>query len=524
VITFSVDLILFFLLFALFVYVFAISTMGNLHKAYLVFHFTMMLWPLLQFAMKVVEGEELELIFQQAAFVDGLLLVVGWFVFSLFLAGQSSVLRRRFSLTIYVPALCGILGVTANPQGMFITKLQGDTAQLAYGILFWVYIAIALGYLIASLYAICQTRKPASAPRIVKQVRQVIKGILVLFVFILSDVIFNVVLAQRLPIIPGLTSLGILLSAVFFVIAIRRDKVFNLLTIAHQDIIDTIQYGILVLDDNETVIEINKTLRPEVQWRIGDRFRVEELLAKAKDEPSKASFLESYRTEPMKGSGIELIFGENERRYILIHVAPIIVEGTMIGRSITFQDISEVRRLLNRLEQLAVTDSLTGCYNRYYVTRRLEQEVRMNARYRIPFAFILLDIDRFKRINDQYGHLAGDEVLCSVVNIIQQVLRQTDTLGRYGGEEFMIYMPHTDSTQAGILAERVRSAIELQAITIDSSADTLFVTVSMGLLSISADQVEHQIEPASYVQQLFATADEALYEAKNGGRNRIVGR
>lgn len=523
--TFSVDLVLFFILFVLFVYVFAISTIGSLHKAYLVFHFTMMLWPLLQFAIKTVEDEEVKLVFQQAAFIDGILLVVGWFVFALFLAGQSGLLRRRLSLTIYLPALFGVVGVIVNPRGMFLTSLQGgDIAQHGYGILFWIYIAISLSYLIASLYAIYQTRKSASAPRIVKQVRRVIKGILVLFIFILSDVIFNVVLAQWLPIIPGLTSLGILLSAVFFVIAIRRDKVFNLLTIAHQDIIDTIQYGILVLDDNETVVEINKTLRPEAQWRIGDRFRVEDLLSKAKDEPNKAAFLEAYRTDPMKSSEIELIFGENEHRYILVHVAPIIVESTMIGRSITFQDVSEVRRLLNRLEQLAATDGLTGCYNRYYLTRHLEQEVRKNARYRIPFAFILLDIDWFKRINDQYGHLVGDEVLCSVVSKIQQVLRRTDTLARYGGEEFMIYMPHADSTQASILAERVRSVIELHAITVDSSADSISVTVSLGLVSIGADKVEHKLEPASYVRQLFASVDEALYEAKKGGRNRIVSR
>lgn len=521
---FSVDFILFSLLLALFMYVFATSAIGNLHKAYLVFHFTMMLWPLLQFAMKTVEDEAYKLFFLKAAFADGILLAVGWFVFAMFLAGRSGMLIRKASLVIYIPALLGLFGVIVNPHGMFFGTSRHDNFRSPYGELFWVCIAISLSYLAASLYVINQTRKSTASPRIDKQVRQVIKGISALFAFALSDVLANVVFAQWLPFIPGLTSLGILLSAASFVIAIRRDKVFDLLTIAHQDIIDTIQHGILVLDDRETVVEVNKMLRPHVRLRVGDRFRMDEFLSGVHDEGKAEQFLESYYRDPMKRSEIEVRCGNGERKYVKIHAAPIIVEGMRIGRSITFQDVSEIRRLLNRLEQLALTDGLTGCYNRYYLTRHLEQEVRKNGRYRIPFAFILLDIDRFKQINDRHGHLAGDEVLCGVVDKIRQELRQTDTLARYGGEEFMIYLPHTDSSQANALAERIRSAIESHSVTVESSADSLSVTVSMGLLSVSPGKADLQADPANYVQRLFASADEALYEAKNGGRNRIVSR
>ena len=522
--SFSIDLILFFALFALFVYVIATTTIGNLHKAYLTLHFTMMLWPLLQFAMKTAGDKAYKLFYLKAAFVDGMLLVIGWFVFTLFLVGQSDWLKRKTSLVIYIPALLGIVGVILNPQERFASAPRTPDSGSHYGVLFWVYIVISLGYLVASLSIVHHKRKSAAAPQIEKRDQSFSKGILTVFAFVLSDVILNVALAPGLPTLPGLTSLGILISAALFVIAIRRDKVFDLLTIAHQDIIDTIQYGILVLDDRETVVEVNKMLSPHARLRVGDRFRMDDFLSCAHDECKAREFFHSYHNDPMIRSEIELLCGESEPIYVKIIAAPIIVEGLRIGRSITFQDVSETRRLLNRLEQLALTDSLTGCYNRYYLTRHLEQEVRKNARYLIPYAFILLDIDWFKQVNDQHGHLVGDEVLCGVVDKIQQVLRQTDTLARYGGEEFMIYLSHTDASEANVLAERIRSVIETHVIAVENSTDSLSVTVSMGLLSVRPETAKDHADPAGYVQRLFASADEALYEAKNGGRNRIVSR
>lgn len=550
ILSLSLDLILLFLLFVLFVYVIATVTITSLHKVYLFFHIAMMLWPFCQFAIKTIAIEKLQLLFLKAAFVDLCLLAVGWLVFTIFLTGQSNFLQRKISLTIYIPALIAALGVMANPGGIFVLPVNDSYIHRTYGQLFWYIIAILLGYLFGSLHIIFRTLMSDIAPRIKKQVKQVIKGIVVLVVFVLLDIFLNVILAAWLPIIPGLTSLGISVSAVYFVIAIHRDKVFDLVTIAHQDIIDTIHHGILVLDENETVVEINQSLRPYVDLQIGDRFHIDALLSKVSAVSIVDSFLETYRKYPMEKSKTEFIRDENGQRFITIHAAPIKVKGTRIGRIITVQDVSEVCRLLEKtnlqndlleeqnqsliavrdelsqtnlkLEQLVITDSLTGCYNRHYLTRQLEQSVIENRRYRIPFAIILLDIDFFKLVNDQYGHLVGDEVIGSMVKIIKQSLRQTDILVRYGGEEFMIYLPHTNQSQASILAERVRSVIESTKIIAGNGAFYLSITVSMGLLSISHFRDEHVGNSTNYLNELLASVDEALYQAKEEGRNRIV--
>jgi two-component system cell cycle response regulator len=261
-------------------------------------------------------------------------------------------------------------------------------------------------------------------------------------------------------------------------------------------------------------------------------------------------FLQAYRKHPLERTEVEIISNEADPRHISIHAAPIMVSGTMVGRIITFQDMSELRRLIDetslqneilqdrnqsliviqdelfqtnqKLEQMAITDSLTGCYNRHYLTQQLEYEVMKNIRYQIPFAIFLLDIDFFKLVNDNYGHLVGDEVICSTVEAIKQTLRRTDILARYGGEEFIIYSPYTSQSQANILAERVKSAVESNKVIAKNVAHSLSVTISMGLLSINDFTIENLKNPKTYLNELFESVDKALYQAKKEGRNRIV--
>lgn len=150
--------------------------------------------------------------------------------------------------------------------------MHGGYVERSYGPLFWLFILFLICTIINSLYIIYSALISNATQRIKKQVTHVLKGVLVLTVFVLLDVFLNVVLFKSQPVIPGMTSLGILISAIFFVIAIHRDKIFDLVTIAHQDIIDTLTLGILVLDDNETVVEINRSLLPKINLQIGDRF------------------------------------------------------------------------------------------------------------------------------------------------------------------------------------------------------------------------------------------------------------
>jgi diguanylate cyclase len=169
---------------------------------------------------------------------------------------------------------------------------------------------------------------------------------------------------------------------------------------------------------------------------------------------------------------------------------------------------------LNRsLESIATVDSLTGVLNR----RGLEDaSIKMQdicKRINLSMAVLLIDIDYFKKVNDTYGHLVGDDVLRHIAKTISGILRSSDVLGRYGGEEFCAFLPNTTESDALGLAERIRAGIEATPIKLGSNV-TLKTTVSIGV----ADSVR-----AGYdFKGLLATADSAMYGAKNSGRNRVM--
>lgn len=517
------DLYMFFLMFILFAYLFVSVTVTNLHKSYFYFHFLMMLWPLFQFAIKITENPAIQLVYVKLAFVDLSLLGAGWLVYTFFLTEHTALLRNKKAVLFFLPALLTSAGVLVNYRGMFVQPFDGAYINRYYGPLFWIVIPVLLGYLLVPLFIMAKTFASAQAPRTKRKIKLVLIGIVVLLAFAVFDIFINVIYFSSAMIVPGLTSLGIFVSAIFFVIAIRRYKMLDIVMIAHQDVIDTIADGILVLDEHERVMEINRSFRPYLDLRLGERFVIESFLKFSCGEPQREQFLQTYREEPLRTARIDIIAEEADRRYISLQTAPIILNKVRVGRIVTLQDVTEVRRLVNDLERMAVTDSLTGCYNRHYLTRHLESDIMLHVRGHRPFAILLLDIDFFKRINDQFGHLAGDEVIVWTVNTIRRSIRQTDIIARFGGEEFMIYLPDTAPTEAAILAERIKASVETRQATVENGAYRLSITVSIGLLSVDTFEGELQSNPNGYITQLFAMVDEALYQAKKNGRNQVVG-
>ena len=170
-----------------------------------------------------------------------------------------------------------------------------------------------------------------------------------------------------------------------------------------------------------------------------------------------------------------------------------------------------------RLEQEIITDSLTGVFNRRYLDRRLDEEVVSARRYKQPLSVMLLDIDHFKQINDKYGHQTGDQVLIALGKTALEVLRETDILTRYGGEEFLIMSPHTPLAGAIKLAERIRQYIEAHDFGLPKAPDATHgpkVTVSIGV-AVLGDGIED-------TESLVRAADENLYRAKQQGRNQVI--
>lgn len=178
-------------------------------------------------------------------------------------------------------------------------------------------------------------------------------------------------------------------------------------------------------------------------------------------------------------------------------------QGERIGYIQIRQDVTSQKRL----EELWMTDHLTGLHNRQSIDQLWEREIQRSVRYGDIFSVLLIDIDHFKQVNDNYGHLVGDELLFQFAQLLQQVSRDTDHVGRWGGEEFVVLIPNTNLSSAVLMAEKLRDTIESFNFTTVGK-----LTVSIGLATYRNGMNQ---------DELFAVADAALYRAKACGRNRV---
>lgn len=166
-----------------------------------------------------------------------------------------------------------------------------------------------------------------------------------------------------------------------------------------------------------------------------------------------------------------------------------------------------------RLEMLAHTDPVTHLLNRRGLVRRLASELDRVRRYNAPLALLLIDLDRFKTVNDTYGHLAGDNVLTEMGTLLQRATRSVDVVGRYGGEEFVVVLPETNPDGALIFAQRICEKIATHKFTMGEGI-TSHLTASIGVANFPATGVHSP-------EELLNSADVALYKAKEGGRNAV---
>nr|BBJ04610.1 diguanylate cyclase [Marinobacter nauticus] len=171
-----------------------------------------------------------------------------------------------------------------------------------------------------------------------------------------------------------------------------------------------------------------------------------------------------------------------------------------------------LERANEQLAKLSMTDRLTGLLNRGTWENLVDAEYERYRRYGQATSLVMFDIDHFKPVNDNYGHLAGDEVIRHTAQTTRNNIRQSDSAGRYGGEEFGIILPETDAENARIICERIRESIEKS--TVETSAGNITYTISMGIAQLTD-------EPENYMQWM-QKADEALYSAKESGRNKVV--
>ena len=203
--------------------------------------------------------------------------------------------------------------------------------------------------------------------------------------------------------------------------------------------------------------------------------------------------------------------GDGTRHFHAIFSPLLSGAGWPTGFLCVARDITDRKKMEQELERLATTDTLTGVANRRRFLEQAEMELHRFHRFNIPVALLMLDIDHFKRVNDSYGHAAGDTVLCHLSRLAEARLRSSDLFGRLGGEEFAILLPGTDLAGAADFAEQFRQCVAETPVPTD--AGTISFSLSIGIGIYQAGDLG--------TETVFARADEALYRAKNAGRNRV---
>ena len=260
-------------------------------------------------------------------------------------------------------------------------------------------------------------------------------------------------------------------------------------------------------DSTTSSIEWESTLSPEIQSGA--------LIPMASGEEAWALIslgeMRDWDRSPLSPRKIELCQTLADLATMALEKARLYEECNRRARELTTL-YRETARLFEQTKRLSTTDPLTGLYNSRYLDKVLARETALAERYGGSFSLVMLDIDDFKRCNDLYGHLAGDCVLQELARLLESHVRQVDVVIRYGGEEFIILLPHTDRKGAFEIGERIRRAVRAHSFADAKEGSDIRLTISLGIATYPQD--------ASGASELIVRADEALYAAKRAGKDR----
>jgi len=300
------------------------------------------------------------------------------------------------------------------------------------------------------------------------------------------------------------------LAAPLFSIFLFRFRFFDLIPIARGLVFETMDDPVIVLDTENLIMDWNLQASAFFAWETDKH---------PQGCPAEEVFsgIEPLRNQLKSGAGskVEIVLGEGDAcRHFRSRLLPIHSRsGSIIGKALILQDITLEKERMDRLQYMASTDALTGIYNRWMFLEICGHELKRNRRNKTAVSMLMIDLDHFKRVNDTYGHSAGDLVLREVARCLRENLRSSDILARYGGEEFVVFLPETGREGALTIAGKYCRTIG--CLEISFQGRILSVTASIGV-STSPDSESESLE------SLLDRADKALYAAKKGGRNCLM--
>jgi diguanylate cyclase (GGDEF)-like protein/PAS domain S-box-containing protein len=299
------------------------------------------------------------------------------------------------------------------------------------------------------------------------------------------------------------------ISFLFHGAALLSFKMFNVAPIARDTVFEKMKEGVIVLNQDDVIVDFNNAMQkiiPMLTTKTIGKTIVEVLAGKVQ--------LADIISQEQECDYELCLNGDN--LHFHIRFSPVLNKNNFqVGKIITFVDVTERVNMQEKLKQLASIDGLTQVFNRTFFLKKSQMIFETISRSGGNIAVIMFDIDHFKNVNDTFGHDAGDVVLTHVARVAKECLRDTDIIGRYGGEEFIICMPDTRLHEAYELANTIRVKVSASNMTVNEKV--VCVTSSFGISSalILVGDNSHSIHT------LMPQADQALYTAKNSGRNCV---
>jgi diguanylate cyclase (GGDEF)-like protein/PAS domain S-box-containing protein len=431
-----------------------------------------------------------------------------WLAFALQFSDRAGWLKKpNVVLLSIVPLTSLILMATTWRHNLFLTGI--DYIQVGpylidktwhLGTWFWVHLVYSYALILIGDFFLIK-----EAMQLVRLYR---RQAIALVIGALFPLLTNI--AYTFHLIPGLVvnydPFGFVLAGLAFSFGLFRYRMFDLKPVARQLLIDSMGDGMLVVDDQGRIVDLNpaalEIFDASEDSLVG--YSVTELFSHHIDVELLLVGKEDSRNEfCVERNHIPFVYD--------MRCTPIIRNHVEVGRLCVLRDISKRKELEKELQEMALTDSLTGLNNRRQFYQLAIQEFERASRYHSPFSLLMIDIDDFKQVNDKFGHLVGDQVLQQISHTLLRILRKSDLIFRYGGDEFAVLMPETGLEKGIQVCRRLgREVSELSF----SGLEDVSVTLSQGLALFDGHE-------NITLEQLLTDADRALYAAKAKGKNHL---
>ena len=431
---------------------------------------------------------------------------VFWFIFVMLYTGKRSWITRGRTILLFLPAVLTLIMLWTNeshhllwqsisfvPVGNFLT------IRVEHGVYF--YIQMAYQYLLILAGISLLVYHYAKTKTVYRN------QTLALLIAAVIPFLFNVIYIFYL--IPGLVKdyspISFSVSGLVIAFGVFYYNLFDVIPISREVIVDYMQDAMLVVDHRDRIVDCNASARQLFNTCEGPIIpdNIENIL------PDWQAWMKDAKI----GQPYIIQFPHLDRLYEAKVTLFSDFKDGMVAKLVLVQDVTDREKMMEKLNNYAITDPLVNIYNRRHFLELAEDLLPRIAAQNEQVSVLMIDLDHFKRINDTYGHTVGDQVLQMFGNDCRQFIRGQDILARFGGEEFVIMLPKVGLMQAYQIAERLRAEIEEKILYI--AEYSIQITISIGVACIIPDA-------NSQVTDLIERADKAVYQAKQNGRNRVT--